>query len=383
MVIEREIKKDIEKNLFKGKAIILYGPRRVGKTTLVKDIISKYGQEAKYINCDILENRQALEIQDDKKLREFLGEGKIFVIDEAQRVVDIGLSLKILIDSFPDIQIIATGSSSFDLANRINEPLTGRTISFTLYPISIKEIKKYKDREENFDFEKILPDVLRFGGYPEIVSGKAEDKIQYLKEISSNYLFKDIFEFEGVKRPEILVKLLQLLAFQVGNEVSYNELAVKLEVNRDTVIRYVNLLEKAFVIFRLPPFSRNLRNEIGKKNKIYFYDLGIRNAIINAFNPPEEREDLGALWENFCIVERLKFLQHNNLYRNVYFWRTQNKKEIDYVEEYDGRLYGYELKWGQAKYKLPENFLSEYKNSSVVVVNRSNAKEFLGISYSQ
>ena len=379
MIIEREIKENIEKNLFKGKILIIYGPRRVGKTTLVKDIILKYGDEAKYISCDILENRQALEIQDDKKLRKFLGKGKIFVIDEAQRVVDIGLSLKILVDNFPDIQIIATGSSSFDLANRINEPLTGRTISFTLYPISTNEIKKYKERIGGFDFEKLLPELLRFGSYPEIVSGKAEDKVQYLKEISGNYLFKDIFEFEGVKRPEILVKLLQLLAFQVGNEVSYNELAVKLEINRDTVIRYIGLLEKAFVIFRLYPFARNLRNEIGKKNKIYFYDLGIRNAIISAFNAPEEREDLGALWENFCIVERLKFLQDNNLYRNIYFWRTQNKKEIDYVEEYDGRLYGYELKWGQGKYKVPENFLSEYKNSSVITVSRSNAKEFLGI----
>ncbi|OGM97818.1 MAG: hypothetical protein A2817_02120, partial [Candidatus Yanofskybacteria bacterium RIFCSPHIGHO2_01_FULL_39_8b] len=363
-MIEREVKKNIEKNLFKGKAIIIYGPRRVGKTTLVKDIISKYGEEAKYINCDILENRQALEIQDDKKLRQFLGEGKIFILDEAQRVVDIGLSLKILIDSFPDIQIIATGSSSFDLANRINEPLTGRTISFTLYPISLREIKKYKESSEGFDFEKLLPDLLRFGGYPEIVTGKAENKIQYLKEISANYLFKDIFEFEGVKRPEILVKLLQLLAFQIGNEVSYNELAVKLEINRDTVVRYINLLEKAFVIFRLYPFARNLRNEIGKKNKIYFYDLGIRNAIISAFNAPEEREDLGALWENFCIVERTKFLQDGNLYRNVYFWRTLDKKEIDYIEEYDGRLYGYELKWGQGKYKTPESFISTYKNSS-------------------
>lgn len=380
MIIEREIKENIEKNLFKGKAIIIYGPRRVGKTTLAKDIISKYGKEAKYINCDVLENRQALEIQDDKKLRAFLGEGKIFVIDEAQRVVNVGLSLKIIIDSFPDIQIIATGSSSFDLANRINEPLTGRAISFILYPISIKEIKKYRENIDEFNFEKLLPELLRFGSYPEIVSGKATDKIQYLKEISNNYLFKDIFEFEGVKRPEILVKLLQLLAFQISNEVSYNELAVKLEVNRDTVMRYIDLLEKAFVIFRLSPFARNLRKEIGKKNKIYFYDLGIRNAIISAFNTPEEREDLGALWENFCIIERSKFLQDSNLYRNVYFWRTQDKKEIDYVEEYDGRLYGYELKWGQGKYKAPESFLSEYKNSSVVLVNRSNAKEFLGIT---
>lgn len=380
MIIEREIKENIEKNLFKGKIIIIYGSRRVGKTTLVKDIISKYGAEAKYINCDILENRQTLGIQDDRKLRAFLGEGKIFCIDEAQRVVDIGLSLKILVDNFPDIQIIATGSSSFDLANRINEPLTGRAVSFILSPISLSELKRYKNKAGNFDFEKILPEVLRFGCYPEILTGKAEDKIQYLKEVSGNYLYKDVFEFENVKKPEMLIKLLQLLALQMGNEVSFNELAAKLEVNRDTVIRYIDLLEKAFVIFRLPPFARNLRKEIGKKNKIYFYDLGIRNAVADSFGNLEDREDIGALWESFCITERMKFLQNHNLYRSVYFWRTQSKKEIDYLEEYDGRLYGYEFKWGAGKYKIPREFLDEYKNSSVVLVNRGNSSEFLDIA---
>lgn len=379
MMIERKIKENIEKNLFKGKAVVIYGPRRVGKTTLVKDIISKYGNEAKYINCDILENRQALGVQDDKKLRDFLGEGKIFVIDEAQRVVDIGLSLKILIDNFPDIQIIATGSSSFDLANRINEPLTGRVVSFILSPISLSELKKYKETNNNFDFEKILPEILRFGCYPEILTGKAEDKVQYLKEVSGNYLYKDVFEFENVKKPEMLIKLLQLLALQMGNEVSYNELATKLEINRDTVIRYIDLLEKAFVIFRLPPFARNLRKEIGKKNKIYFYDLGIRNAVSDSFGNLENREDIGALWESFCIIERMKYLKNYNLYRSVYFWRTQSKKEIDYIEEYDGRLYGYEFKWGIGKYKIPGEFISEYKNSSVVLINRSNSSEFLSI----
>lgn len=378
-MIERKIKENIEKNLFKGKAVVIYGPRRVGKTTLVKDIISKYGNEAKYINCDILENRQALGVQDDKKLRDFLGEGKIFVIDEAQRVVDIGLSLKILIDNFPDIQIIATGSSSFDLANRINEPLTGRVVSFILSPISLSELKKYKETNNNFDFEKILPEILRFGCYPEILTGKAEDKVQYLKEVSGNYLYKDVFEFENVKKPEMLIKLLQLLALQMGNEVSYNELATKLEINRDTVIRYIDLLEKAFVIFRLPPFARNLRKEIGKKNKIYFYDLGIRNAVSDSFGNLENREDIGALWESFCIIERMKYLKNYNLYRSVYFWRTQSKKEIDYIEEYDGRLYGYEFKWGIGKYKIPGEFISEYKNSSVVLINRSNSSEFLSI----
>jgi len=377
MIIQRNIKKDIEKSLFKGKIVILYGARRVGKTTLVREILKNYGEDAKYINCDLLENRQALESQDDKKLREFLGEGKIFVLDEAQRVLNIGLSLKILVDSYPDLQIIATGSSSFDLANKINEPLTGRAISFVLYPISFSEMKS--SSSGSFDSETVLFNALRFGTYPEIASGKSDDPIQYIKEVASNYLYKDAMEHDSVKKPDILIKLLQLLAYQLGNEVSYHEIAVKLEVNRDTVIRYIDLLEKAFVLFRLTPFSRNLRNEIGKKNKIYFYDLGIRNALINSFNSISERDDVGALWENFCILERQKLIQDKGWYRNIYFWRTITKKEIDYIEEYDGRLYGYEFKWGTNKYSIPKEFIEEYKNSSVVVVNRSNFQEFLGL----
>lgn len=370
--IERNLKKDINKWLFKGKVIIIYGPRRVGKTTLAKEVLSHFGEEGRFINCDILENRSALELQDDKKLRDFLGKGKIFVLDEAQRVQNIGIILKILVDSYPDIQIIATGSSSFDLSNKIHEPLTGRNVSFVLYPVSVSELK-------NSDQEINIPDLLRFGNYPEVVSGKAEDKIHYLKEVASDYLYKDALEFERLRRPEILVKLVQLLAFQIGNEVSYNELAIKLEINRDTVIRYIELLEKAFVIFRLSPFSRNLRNEIGKKNKIFFYDLGIRNALISSFGPLDQRDDAGALWENFCVLERQKMIQDKGWYRNTFFWRTNRGKEIDYIEEYDGTLYGYEFKWGNAKYNIPKEFIEEYKNSSVVIVNRSNFKEFLGV----
>ena len=377
MIIERNIKKDIEKQLFKGKVVIIYGPRRVGKTTIVKEIIAPYKDDARYINCDILENRQALEVADDKKLRDFLGKGKLFVLDEAQRVLNIGLTLKILVDAYPEIQIIATGSSSFDLSNKIKEPLTGRNVSFALYPISVSELKS--SRVDDFSFEKNLTGLLRFGAYPEIASGKAEDPIQYLKELSSNYLYKDALEYDGVKKPEILIKLLQLLAFQIGNEVSYNEIATKLAVNRDTVIRYIDLLEKAFVIFRLPPFSRNLRNEIGKKNKIYFYDLGIRNALASAFGEIDSREDVGALWENFCIVERQKMIQDRKWHRNIFFWRTQSKKEIDYIEEYNNQLYGYEFKWGTGKYSIPKEFIDEYKNSSVAIINRSNCQEFLGI----
>jgi uncharacterized protein len=379
MVIGRNIQPAIESNLFQGKVVIVYGPRRVGKTTLVKAIAEQYGDQARYINCDILANRQALETQDDKLLREFLGSGKLFVLDEAQRVLNIGLTLKILVDTYPDIQIIATGSSSFDLSNRISEPLTGRAVSFVLYPISLSELKNWKTSQGLFDLDVELPQLLRFGSYPAVASGKVEDLVGYLLEVAGNYLYKDALEYDQVKKPDILVKLLQLIAFQVGNEVSYNELATKLEVNRDTVIRYIDLLEKAFVVFRLPPFARNLRKEIGKKNKIYFYDLGIRNALVSAFNNLEDRDDVGRLWENFCIVERQKLIQYRKWYRNTYFWRTQTKKEIDYVEEYDGRLFGYEFKWGKSTHAAPKEFLDEYKNSSFTIISRSNYGEFLGL----
>ena len=378
--IERNIKKNIESWLFKGKVIIIYGPRRIGKTTLSKEIIAPYGDEAKYINCDNLEAREALSVHDEKKLRAYLGKGKIFVIDEAQRVLNIGLSLKILVDTYPDIQIIATGSSSFDLSNRISEPLTGRNIAFVLYPISVSELKK-SDVEDSFDFNTSLAKIFRFGLYPEIASGKNAEPITYLTELASNYLYKDAMEYDGIKKPEILLKLLQFLAYQIGGEVSYNKLANDLEVSRGLVVRYIDLLEKAFVIFRLRPFARNLSNEIGKKNKIYFYDLGIRNALINSFNDISTREDkdLGALWENFCVLERIKRIQDEKWYRNLYFWKNTRDKEIDFLEEYNGQLYGYEFKWGAGNYRIPHEFSDEYKNSSILIVNRSNIGEFLGI----
>jgi predicted AAA+ superfamily ATPase len=377
MYIERNIKKDIEINLFKGKIIIIYGPRRVGKTTLVKEILKQYGSDGKYINCDILQNKQGLESENDKKLREFLGQGKVFVIDEAQRVENIGINLKILVDTYPEIQIIATGSSSFDLSNKINEPLTGRSITYMLYPFSVSELRQmYKDK---LSIDSNVENLLLYGGYPEIVSNSASDKIAYLQDLASNYLYKDVLEFEGLKKPEMIVKLLQLIALQMGNEVSYNELATKLETTRKTVMSYIYLLEQAFVIFRLSPYSGNIRNEIGRKNKIYFYDLGIRNALINAFERLDIRDDVGRLWENLLIIERQKLIKEKKWYRSRYFWRTHRGEEIDYIEEYDGVLHGYEFKWGKGKYKIPKVFLDVYKNSDVSIINRSNYLEFLGV----
>lgn len=374
MQIPRKIQQNIENWLFKEKIIILYGPRQVGKTTLVKELIGKYGNEKSYINCEILDNRQALASENPLQLKTFLGDGKFFVFDEAQKVTNIGLVLKLLIDTYPDLQIIATGSSSFELSNKINEPLTGRAIEFKLYPISYPEISAGKQAWKS---SALLPSLLVYGSYPEVVKNNFSNADIFLANLASNYLFKDIFEFENVKKPRLLTNLLQLLALQVGNEVSLNELATKLETSRKTVARYIDLLEKAFVIFTLYPLSRNPRNEIGRKNKMYFYDLGIRNSLISRFQPIGVRDDIGALWENFCVVERKKKLEYGMKRKNQFFWKNQRGKEIDYIEESDGRFEAFEFKWTESSAKTPADFFENYK-SNVSVVNKDNFTNFFG-----
>jgi len=372
-MIKREIKKVIEDWLFKGKVIILYGPRQVGKTTLVKEFIKTYGDERSYVNCEILANRQALESQNPQAMINFLGAGKFFVFDEAQKVENIGLALKLLIDTYPDLQIIATGSSSFELANRVSEPLTGRSIEFKLYPISYSEISAGKNQA---DVSAYINSMLIYGSYPEVIKNNFTDAPTFLKNLSANYLFKDVFEFEDIRKPKLLMNLLQLLALQIGNEVSLNELATKLETSSKTVARYIDLLEKAFVIFTLNPLSRNPRNEIGRKNKIYFYDLGIRNVLIERLTPLNVRDDIGALWENFCVVERKKYLQYRMIYSNQFFWRNIRGREVDYVEESDGKIKGFEFKWSETSFKKPADFIETYK-ADVSLINKSNIYEFL------
>ena len=358
--------------IFKRKIIVIQGPRQVGKTTLAKELIRKYGNDKSYINCDIVANANGMATEDAKKLRAFLGEGKFFVIDEAQKVKNIGLNLKILVDTYPEIQIIATGSSSFYLSAQIGEPLVGRMFKYILYPFSLKEIySANKGGAEN------IGNLLVYGSYPDVITGKAILKIDYLTTLSSNFLYKDISGFEEIRKPELLRNLLEMLAYQLGNEVSYNELATKLGVRRETILRYMYILEEAFIIFRLYPFSRNLRNEIGRKHKVYFYDLGIRNAIINKLDSAQVRDDIGALWENFCIIERKKQIQDNHWYRGLYFWRTTSQKEIDYIEDYDGSLYAYEFKWGKKEYKIPKEFMNASPGSSATIVNQSNYLEWL------
>ncbi len=372
--VQRHIQPKIERWLFRRKVIIIYGARQVGKTTLAKTLLEKFDQTDGYFNCETPSVSAALENREPELLRRFIGNKKIVVFDEAQNVPNIGLTLKIFADTFPDLQIIATGSSSFELANRTSEPLTGRSLQFTLLPFSLAEIEQWYNI---FEIKSQLDHFLTYGLYPEIVKAPIDEAQVLLEDLSGKYLYKDILAFENLKRSDVLHKLLQLLALQIGHEVSYHELANTLKINSRTVERYIDLLEKVFVIFRLRPLSRNLRKEISKRNKIYFYDVGVRNAILQQYQPPEIRVDKGSLWENFFIAERLKYLLNNQLNPNRYFWRTLNQQELDYIEESDNILHAYEVKWKPGNYKVPPSFAKAYPNSKVEFVNTENFDSFL------
>ena len=373
-VIRRIIQKNIEDRLFKNKVIIIYGARQVGKTTLIKEIQKKYPDISIYFNCDEPDIKEAFTNVTSTEIKNFIGAKRLVFLDEAQRVENIGLSLKIMIDTFPDVQVVATGSSSFELSNRINEPLTGRKYEFHLYPFSLNELKQLYSWPEIL---RILETRILLGMYPEIVQTGQDEVRTLLKNITSSYLYKDVFQYQSIKNPDVLEKLLRLLALQVGNEVSYNELAGSLGINKKTVSNYIRILEKAFVVFRLGPFSRNLRKELTKLRKIYFYDTGIRNTLINNFNNFDLRQDVGALWENFIISERLKFNSNQGRDVNIYFWRTHQQQEIDYIEEKGGRLSGFEFKWKKAPFKAPKSFINSYPDSSVELVTKENFKDFL------
>ncbi len=374
MLIKREIQEKIEKDLWEKKIIIVYGARQVGKTILVNQILEKYSDNSEYYNCEESDVTEGLSAGTSTALKNFFGEKKLIILDEAQKIRDIGIKLKLLVDNYPKMQIIATGSSSFELANVVNEPLTGRFYSYQLHPFSIFELKQiYSETEIN----RLLERFLRLGLYPEITKLGEQEAQKQISLIANNYLFKDIFTFQEVRNPEVLTKLSQMLALQLGNEVSLDELANSLGVSIETVERYIILLERAFVIFRLPAFSRNLRTEIKKSRKIYFYDCGIRNALIRNFNSLNLRSDVGALWENFCITERIKANQRKDLSPNQYFWRTYSQKEIDYLEERDGQLFAFEFKWNKKKTKIPKEFLNVYKNAELKTISRENYFKFL------
>ncbi len=371
---KRIIQDKIESYLTGQKAIIIYGARRVGKTTLVKEILSKH-PEGKYMNCDLFQVRTALQTTNSELLKDFIGNTKLLVLDEAQQITDIGKILKIMVDTFPQLQIIATGSSSFDLINRLSEPLTGRSRQFILFPFSLEELHQ---SETWLDLEAKLEKILRFGLYPEVYTSSESESMEELQNISSNYLYKDILQLGTLKRPDLIMKLLKALALQIGSEFSYTELAQLLGENVHTIKRYIEILEQTFVLFRLQSFSRNLRKELGKRNKVYFYDTGIRNAVILNFNRLDMRNDTGQLWENFCISERIKYNNYHRLFKNIYFRRTYSQKEIDFIEEYDGKLFAYEFKWGKkTKVKPPKDFLETYHGSSFTIVDRKNYIDFI------
>ena len=368
----RAIQPAVEAALFKGKVVVIYGARQVGKTTLVKEVLGHYPDRHLYLNCDEPDIRSALTNRTSTELRALIGRRDLVVIDEAQRVRDIGLALKLLADNFSDLQVIATGSSSFELSNTISEPLTGRKTEFHLYPLSVAELLT---QETPLEAARLLERRLRYGMYPSVVV--ANDPVETALEIATSYLYRDVLEYQTVKSSDLLRRLLQVLALQVGSEVSYNELGQLLGVDRATVERYIALLEKAFILFHLPPFSRNLRKELAKLRKVYFYDLGIRNALINNFNPLNLRSDSGALWENFFISERIKFNHNRRQHVNAYFWRTYDRAELDYLEEVGGHLLGFECKWSAARWRPPAAFAGAYPDSETHLVNRTNYLDFL------
>ena len=373
-LIQRTIKKQIEDKLFKGKVIILYGARQTGKTTIVKQIQMKNPDVSVYYNFDEPDIRKDFQDVTSDYLKKIIGNKKIVIFDEAQRIKNIGITLKLLVDNFKEIQIIATGSSSFDLANNISEPLTGRKYEFYVYPFSLEELNSEKDK---LKIDRLLENRMIYGLYPEVALKSKEEQQETIKNITKSYLYKDVLQYQKIKNPEILEKLLQVLALQIGNEVSYNEISNALDIDKKTVSNYVEILKKAFIVFDLKPFSRNIRKEIKKLRKIYFFDLGIRNALINNFNPLELRNDKGEIWENFIISERVKLNSNHKIDCNVYFWRTHEKKEIDYIEEKGGKLYAFEIKWNKGKIGGAREFIEEYKNSEFKEINKDNYQEFI------
>lgn len=358
-----------------NQIILLYGPRQVGKTTLIREVISHFPVKKLEINADLLQYTDVLSSRDLKQLRGLVDGYDLIFIDEAQRIPEIGINLKILHDELPQLKIIATGSSALDLASKVREPLTGRTWSHQLYPISVNELAETHNR---FELDQMLEELMLFGGYPVVLNiSNYVEKRAYLAELTSAYLYKDLLELSTVKNAPKMRDLLRLLAYQVGSEVSIHELSNTLSIQRDHVVHYIDLLEKAFVIFRLSGFSRNLRKEITRHDKIYFWDMGVRNSLIENFSPLNFRSDAGHLWENFLIVERIKNQSYRQKYSNRYFWRTYTGAELDYIEEQDGKLYGFEFKFSNKTAKPPQAWLETYPNASFQTVNREGYLDFL------
>lgn len=365
----------LEPLLEPNKVLIIYGPRRVGKTTLLRELLETTTLKYRFDSGENIRVQEVLGSGDFEKIREYVGDNKLIAIDEAQEILGIGQGLKIIVDQIPGIKVVVTGSSSFDLFNNVGEPLVGRKRTLTLYPFAQMEIA---DVIGAYETESRLEEFLVYGSYPDVFLAEAKtEKIRLLNEIVDSYLLRDVLSLDGIKKSRALVDLVKLLALQVGSEVSLTELANTLDANVRTVEKYLDVLEKGFVIVSLGALKRNLRNEVRGKKKYYFYDTGVRNALLSQFNGVFERNDIGALWENFLFIERLKFRSYRARYANQYFWRTYEQKEIDLIEEYDGAFHAYEFKWGESRVSYPKKFMESYKQSSFEVINRKNYRDFL------
>jgi hypothetical protein len=375
MKIPRCIKNELLHKLQPQKVVVLYGPRQVGKTTLLNEVLSESREPYLFLSGEDVDTQTWLSSRSLEKLKQHIGNTKLVVIDEAQKVDQIGLNLKLLVDHIPEIRILATGSSSFELANQVGEPLVGRKWQFLLYPIAQMEMTESEAPSETF---ARLETRLRYGCYPAVItSPHIDEKREILESIVDNYLYRDLLEHDEIRKSQKIIDILKLLAFQIGSEVSLHELGTSVQLDMKTVERYLDLLEKVFVIKRVYGFSRNLRKEVTKTSRYYFLDNGIRNAIINNFNDFTTRDDVGQLWENYLFVERLKKQEYHKIFANTYFWRTWDKKEIDLVEERDGKLYGYEFKWGKKTPTAPKDWIETYENAEYEVVNKENYLSFI------
>jgi hypothetical protein len=375
MYIPQKQLENLKKIISPNKVMVIYGPRRCGKTTLLNKFLEKFNEKYLLVNGEDITIQEYLSSQSIEKLKNFVGKNKLLAIDEAQKIKDIGLNLKLIVDHIKGIKIIATGSSTFDLFKNIGEPLTGRKFTLKLFPLAQLEIMQI---EEKFKTEANLENRLIYGSYPEIITtNDNQQRERQLKEVVNSYLYKDILELNGLRQSDKLIRLLQLLALQVGQEVSYSELGVQLGLSKNTIEKYLDLLEKVFVVYKLTGFSRNLRKEVSKNPHYYFYDNGIRNALINNFNQLHIRNDVGALWENYIIIERIKKQEYLGISANNYFWRTYDQKEIDLIEEKEGKLYGYEIKWKKDKTKPPKEWIESYKNTGFNLINKKNYLEFI------
>lgn len=373
-MIRREQSNFAKARLFKGKALLVFGPRQVGKTTFVQNLIADLNKKTLFLNGDESDVLVLFENPNASKLKNIIGDNEILIIDEAQRISNIGIVIKIIVDQIKTVQVIATGSSSFELANKLNEPLTGRKYELFLFPIAFSEMVVHSGLLEE---KRALEQRLIYGNYPEIITNPIDAK-EHIKLIANSYLYKDLFLLEQIAKPILLQKIVKALALQVGSEVNYNELSRRIQIDNKTVEKYIDLLEKAFVIFKLPALSSNIRNEIKKGKKIYFYDNGIINAVTGNFNPLSQRTDVGSLWENYIISERIKHLNIQQNGANSFFWRTTQQQEIDYIEKNEEQILACEIKWNvKAKKKIPVTFSGNYTNVTSKIITPDNYEEFL------